>query len=407
MSTNTINVTEDAQTYPLVVRANVDCKISIPGGITWVSDITTKALTDKTFTLNIAENEDYSSRSVIITVSDTKNKINQTITLTQAGYTPVYITIPDPVFLSCLVDSYDINGDSMIDQKEASRVITIDCSKQPISSLRGIEYFTNLSTLDCSKTSINALDISANTKLTSILCQYNELMDTLSLPPITTISDRAFVGCTALKELDLPSTISHVGQDAFAGCSNMNKVTIRSDIGCTYMSSFAGAGITDVYVVDNATVITKEMFSRSPTLGYIKIGENVVSVEQDAFKDCVSLYSVVFKTHSKLKRIESGAFAGAIKLKRLDMSKCQELSYIDNGSQQSGHIFYSHSNSPLLNIYLGTLVPPIVKVGFYELYRNNNGTYGYNLFVPSESIAAYKNSTYWYKTSSNITISEL
>ena len=403
LTSNTVNVSENAQTYPLVIRANIDCKISIPSGVNWISNVTTKALEEKTFTLNIQENEEYASRSVIITVSDTNNKINQTITLTQSGYTPVYVNIPDATFLACLVESYDINGDGKIDQKEAKKVTSIDCSSKSISSLSGIEYFENLASLDCSKTQIASLDISSNTKLTSILCQYCESMSSLVLPPISSINDRAFISCTALTKLVLPNSVVTVGSDAFLNCSSLKDLTIQSDINTTYSKSFSGATFENLTINDKATKVINNMFSGSSYIKYVLIGEEVTTIGDYAFRNCINLSTVSFDKYSKLRTIGDGVFSGSTKLSLLDMSNCTEVSSIHTSTSYSISLFYNHSSA--LSIYIGTRVPPSTY-RIYEYDHNYHNYFKLDLRVPGDCIDAYKSNTNWY-SSSYVTISSL
>lgn len=407
VSSNNVSITEYAQTYNLVVRANVDCNISIPSEATWIKNVTTKALIDKTFNLSISENEDYGSRSAVIVVSDASGKIKQSITFTQAGYTPVYVTIPDATFLACLAETYDINGDGKIDQKEAAKVTSIDCSGKSITSLAGIENFTNLTTLDCSKTQITSLDISANNKLTDITCQNNELMVTLKLPPLKTISSRAFLGSTALAELDLPNTITQIGNDAFLNCSSLATLYIRSDINNSYLGAFSGSGIHNLYVTDKATKITDYMLNKISTLESLTIGENVQSIGVEAFADCINLSSVVFEKYSKFTFLDSYSFKNCTKLAVLDMRYCQEFSSICIGGGFS--VFTNHSNTPNLTIYLGARVPPVQQYSGGNnpyMYYNGNGCFKYNLYVPSDCIDAYKSSYLWYN-STYVTIGAL
>ena len=408
LTSNTINVSEESQTYPLVVRANVDCNISIPSGVSWVSDITTKALVEKTFTLNIKENEDYAPRSVVITVSDTGNKIQQTITLTQSGYTPVFVTIPDANFLASLLEDYDINGDAKIDQKEALKVTSINCAGKSITSLSGIENFSNLTSLDCSKTKITSLDISSNNSLTNILCQNNELMTSVTLPAISSINARAFLGCTALTKLDIPNTVTEIGEDAFLNCSSMHSLTIHSNINTTYEKSFSGAAIHEVFLKDGASSIYNAMFANASVLERVTVGENVTKIGDGAFRNCLELYQVVFEKYSKLRTIERYAFDSCKKLTTLDMTNCQELSYVNVGG--GSQIFTNHPNTPLLTISLGTRVPPTSNSsGSYKyiyLMAGTNYYFQMRLRVPSDCINAYKATSLWYN-SSYVTIEAL
>lgn len=396
VSSNQVTISDEAQTHTLIVRANIDCKISIPTGIDWITHTTTRALTEKVFLLNIQENEEYTSRSAVVVVSDINEKIQQSITITQAGYTPVYVSIPDGAFLKCLAEKYDINGDGKIDQKEARKITSINCSNSSVSSLSGIEYFSNLKTLECSKTYITSLDISTNTNLSEITCQNNELLTSLKLPPITAISARAFVGCTALTEVDLPNTLTSVGNDAFAGCSSLRTLYIRSDIKNTYLGAFYGAAIHNLHITDKASVITESMFSKISTLETVSIGENVEVIGREAFEDCINLKTVSFEKYSKFTTFANKVFNNCGNLEVLDMRYCQEFTSLSTGGGAA--IFGSHTNSPVLNIYLGARVPPVLIYTYANpyIYHNASNYFSYNLFVPADCIDAYKASKLWY-----------
>lgn len=398
VSSNNVSITEYAQTYNLVVRANVDCNISIPSEATWIKNVTTKALVDKTFNLSISENEDYGSRSAVIVVSDATGKIKQTITFTQDGYTPIYVTIPDATFLACLTETYDINGDGKIDQKEAAKITSIVCSGKSIASLAGIENFTNLTTLDCSKTQITSLDISANTKLTSITCQNNEQMVSLNLPPVSSISERAFLGCTSLAELDLPNTINSIGKDAFLNCSSLKKLTISSDINNTYTNAFSGAAVQDLRIAGNVTRIVNSMFSGCSTLKTVTIGENVETIGYLAFANCLNLQSVVFDKYSKLRTIDYGCFHGSTKLADLNLANCTEVKTITTAGGSYKYMFGGHSASPALVISLGTRTPPSLKAtGSYQysdICYAGSSNFDLTLKVPEDCIDAYKASSW-------------
>ena len=80
-----------------------------------------------------------------------------------------HISFADENFKAYCVEHFDTNGDGEINQEEAQAVTAIDCSGKNIASLAGIEYFSNLETLNASgNTSLAALDVSTNTSLTKL-----------------------------------------------------------------------------------------------------------------------------------------------------------------------------------------------------------------------------------------------
>ncbi|MFA6883760.1 MAG: leucine-rich repeat domain-containing protein, partial [Paludibacteraceae bacterium] len=76
-----------------------------------------------------------------------------------------------------LVDTIVVLDDTVVD----TTVVAMDTEypiivpETKIKSLAGIEYFTNLTKLDCRNNSISTLDVSKNTALTTLDCSYNSI----------------------------------------------------------------------------------------------------------------------------------------------------------------------------------------------------------------------------------------
>ncbi len=87
------------------------------------------------------------------------------------------IKIEDKEFLSALIKDTEINTDkdSFITRTEAEAVKSLDLSSKSISSLEGIEYFSNLEELNCSENKLSALDVTKLTKLNYLKCNDNKI----------------------------------------------------------------------------------------------------------------------------------------------------------------------------------------------------------------------------------------
>ena len=84
-------------------------------------------------------------------------------------------TFPDPVFRQYVSDTYDTEGAGYVTAEQLAAVSGLYLSGKGISSLKGIEYFTGITTLNCQKNSISTLDLSANTKLSTLNCYNNNI----------------------------------------------------------------------------------------------------------------------------------------------------------------------------------------------------------------------------------------
>ena len=81
---------------------------------------------------------------------------------------------PDANFRSCLA-AYDTNGDNVLSETELNVVTALDVRGQGIKDLTGIEYFTNMWSLNCEENLLTTLDVSKNKKLTYLSCWGNNI----------------------------------------------------------------------------------------------------------------------------------------------------------------------------------------------------------------------------------------
>lgn len=85
---------------------------------------------------------------------------------------------PDANFRTYILDKenkVDDNGDGILSVREIRNCKELNIEKYGIQDLTGIEYFTNLETLDCSQNQLTALDVTKNEKLVDLKCTGNAL----------------------------------------------------------------------------------------------------------------------------------------------------------------------------------------------------------------------------------------
>lgn len=110
-----------------------------------------------------------------------------TATTADGGKTAVCeVNVKDPIlfsdnkFKASLVDKFDTDGDGAVSKEEAAAAKSIDCSDLSITSLSGLEFFTNLEELNCSKNEIKSIDLTSLSKLKKLDCSDN-LIATIDL----------------------------------------------------------------------------------------------------------------------------------------------------------------------------------------------------------------------------------
>ena len=83
---------------------------------------------------------------------------------------------PDAIFREYVAKNFDKNNDGMLSDNEIEKATSISIGNKGITDLTGVNYFTNLKTLDCTNNrNLKKLDIGNNTVLSTLFCEYTQL----------------------------------------------------------------------------------------------------------------------------------------------------------------------------------------------------------------------------------------
>jgi len=82
---------------------------------------------------------------------------------------------PDEIFCAYVKENFDADGDGALDDEERKSVFSITVNGMGISTLLGIEHFSELGTLSCMSNKLISLDVSNNPKLRTLNCGDNDL----------------------------------------------------------------------------------------------------------------------------------------------------------------------------------------------------------------------------------------
>ena len=95
---------------------------------------------------------------------------------------------PDPIFRE-MMEEKDGNHDGFLSSKEIAWITSVDCYDYGLTSLKGIEYLTELTRLDCTLNELTSLDVSQNTALRYLHCSDNDLsrLDVSMLPDLKSL----------------------------------------------------------------------------------------------------------------------------------------------------------------------------------------------------------------------------
>ncbi len=133
-----------------------------------------------------------------------------TIDYRKAGTPPSGITADfDPLFAQVLQERGYIADANNITLEEVKGITELDVTSGKLTSLRGIEYFESLTSLNCGDNQLTALDVSNNPALTDLWCYTNQLT-ALDISKNTSLS-RLNCGSNQLTSLDVSKNIALTG----------------------------------------------------------------------------------------------------------------------------------------------------------------------------------------------------
>lgn len=139
-----------------------------------------------------------------------------------------YDNFPDSDFRELLKNvEYDLDQNGSLSQEERDAVKTLNLEGLDIFSLQGLEYFTELTSLDCSNNRLTELDISNCTKLEYLNCGFNVTLSKLNLGPNKSLN-QLYCSNNCITELDLSN---YTKLDTLScGSNDMTRLNVR---GCT------------------------------------------------------------------------------------------------------------------------------------------------------------------------------
>ena len=109
---------------------------------------------------------------------------------------------PDDNFRKYVKEKFDKNSNNSLSADEIAEAKEISVEGKPITSFKGIEYFTALTNLECSRTKLTSLDTSHNKKLGYLRCNYIPDLTTLNVSQNTELKV-LYCNDNALADLDL------------------------------------------------------------------------------------------------------------------------------------------------------------------------------------------------------------
>ena len=263
-----------------------------------------------------------------------------------------YIQFTDPVVEAFLVPKVDTNGDGIIDFTEAA-----------------------------------ALSIFMSTwfKQNTDIVYFNEFK---FFTGVSEIKSSSFKGCTQLKSIEIPNSVTYIGSSVFKDCSSLEHVIIGDHVETidTYVfqncvsleevnipasvkeikgSAFINSGLKTIVIPNTVTTLGANLISNNKNIKSIIIGNGVSATIGSTFRNCPAL----------------------------------ELVDLGNGITSVGNMDFAGSNN-LKTIICRATTPPTLGIGSLP---NVN----IDIYVPDSSVAAYTSSSWKTNKTTIHSINEL
>ena len=198
---------------------------------------------------------------------------------------------------------------------------------------------------------------------------------------LKTIENGAFAYCSALESFDFPTSLELIGTGAFSGCSKLkelfipNQLTVLSDNAFSYCE-----GIESVKLGDCVEEIGNGVFSGCSSLTAVEWNKRLRKIGSSSFSYCENLSLGTFP--STLEQIGDYAFSG---LEFKEILLPESVKSIGSGA-------FGGWSDTLEKVTCLAKVPPTcgeTPFGFYTNYET------VDLYVPEESMSAYKTASVW------------
>ena len=160
--------------------------------------------------------------------------------------------------------------------------------KKPYPLARAFRYCSNLSQVNIP----NSI-----TEIGDQTFRFCESLTSVTIPPsVTKIGAWAFAGCTSLKETNIGENVITIGEHAFSDCSSLAQVVVP-DSNVTSIGDYAFSNcssLTKMDIPDSVTTLGAGVFASCTSLKEIIVGNSVNSIGSEAFAYCDS--TIYFKS---------------------------------------------------------------------------------------------------------------
>lgn len=255
-------------------------------------------------------------------------------------------------------------------------------------------------------------ELESNTvSINSALGYDYDLMMVIIPDNIEVINEYFADDCENLKYVKIPNSINSVSHHVFTNCPSLptegyiryadtiavecidkTKTTYTLKNGTKIISPWLFQNCSNLtsFVIPNTITsygLGNMAFRNCSSLTSITIPKQIKTIDNATFANCTSLTTVIFENGSELEQLNGGVFNGCSSLQHLEFPSTLNLLW---NAEFSGC-------TSLENITFHSVVPPTLKDGTIITSSQT-----FTIYVPSESVNAYKTAERWSVAASRI-----
>lgn len=119
----------------------------------------------------------------------------------------------------------------------------------------------------------------------------------ISLPDnLTVINNTSFRDCANLTTIKMGNSVVHIGDNAFNGCTSLKNIQLSNTLESIGTNAFLDCSFKSIIIPDSVTSIGNYAFGSISTLTKVEIGPSITDIGERAFFGCVNLEKVYVKS---------------------------------------------------------------------------------------------------------------
>ena len=366
-----IAISESSKALPVEggsfeIQVSSDREWTLEGSADWIEVSATQGKPGDKVSFKVADNSALDGRTATYSFKCASKSAE--LTITQEGRT-IISSIKDAVLKQWILDNADLDRDGAISAQEAAALTTLEIkgSANPmdpsIETLEGLEFFTNLETINLYQQGMVEADFSMMKNLKAVNVGYSKYLFSLNLS-----------GCTNLETIEA------------GGCTKLSKIIITDCTGLkniiAYASGLSAIDVSQATELESLTVYS----TRIETLDLTN-NEKL----RNLTAGCETLYEVKLPSTSRLASLSLSGSTGLVSVdlsgctalrslslsstsvRSLDLSKCEVLESVDIDFTKKINTLDVSKNYHLrkVNAYLSNLTKLITFKGQWDIIKPN------------------------------------